>query len=308
MIILGELQGHLVELCMSRYGRFAVQAMLRSGTREVRNTIALELMPHTFRLLRHAVAAPVLDTLYTVYSSVPVQRGLEAQLWGAALGASREWGVASAGSKRQQRKLELAKKAAAAGADDKGKANAPASKEAVLAPVVCGKDLGETSSTGEGGGVSMPIKYHMRASCVSFPRAVILFGISPSYVDSFSHTRRARRWRGGLHLRSLSIPGSAGCTLSVCHAAPSIVIGAVLVLPTSSAACFLVFMLACFMRSLSCFVLCAGATVASDLAGQGSPARALLYRARARAEHHRQLAAARRRGRCPQGPRPHPVS
>ena len=52
-MIISELSGHFFDISTSIYGAHVIGALLRHGKKDDRQTIALELLPFTFRLLKH---------------------------------------------------------------------------------------------------------------------------------------------------------------------------------------------------------------------------------------------------------------
>ena len=81
-MIISELSDHFFDISTSLYGAHVIGALLRHGNTEDRQAIALELLPFTFRLLKHKVGSDLVDTVYAAYSNARMQRAIEAQLWG----------------------------------------------------------------------------------------------------------------------------------------------------------------------------------------------------------------------------------
>ncbi|XP_071439102.1 pumilio homolog 3 [Hetaerina americana] len=64
-----ELKGQLVEMSQSKYGCFCVKQLLKRGSKEVKNTVITSYMGNVVKLMSHRVSSPIISMIYATYAN-----------------------------------------------------------------------------------------------------------------------------------------------------------------------------------------------------------------------------------------------
>ncbi|XP_046406190.1 pumilio homolog 3 [Ischnura elegans] len=64
-----ELKGHLVEMAQSKYGSFCVKQLLKRGSKEIKNAVITSCLGNVVKLMSHRISSPLLSSIYSTYAN-----------------------------------------------------------------------------------------------------------------------------------------------------------------------------------------------------------------------------------------------